>query len=160
MKHVAWFVLPALAALGAACSGTKIITVKQTNLDGNSEYFVCETGEVKTCHGERAGDIDPPGYQSRAEVHAPPPGCAHGVANLDIVLEGSDVKRVRYECAQKPLEGDPGAGGAPTTPGLPSSVPPPGLPSSVPTLPPSTPGPGTGLPPSVPASGGSSGGAR
>jgi hypothetical protein len=69
----------------------------------------------------------------RAEVHSPPPGCAHGVANLDIVLEGSDVKRVRYECAQKPLEGEPGpaAGGG---------------------------GAGTGLPPSVPSSGGSTGG--
>jgi hypothetical protein len=144
MSSTRFAVAVGLAVLGSGCSGTKVITVKQINLDGNSEYWVCDAS-ANTCAGEHAGDIDPSGYQARAEVHAPPRQCVNGVANIDIVLDGSDVKRVRYECAQRTLPaasgGSAGAGGAGPITGLPPSV-----------------GPGTGLPPSVPATGGSAGG--
>jgi hypothetical protein len=143
------FALALGCAVLGACGGTKVITLKQINLDGNSEYWVCDAS-ANTCQGEHAGDIDPAGYQARAEVHAPPKQCVNGVANIDIVLDGSDVKRVRYECAQRALPAPSGgAGGAGPGTGLPPAVPGPGT-----GLPPSVPGPGTGLP----ASGGSGGG--
>jgi len=122
-------------SLGVACVGTKIITIKHTNLDGNSEYFVCEGGEGKTCGGEREGQMDPDGYQDRVEIHSPPKGCINGAATIEVVLAGSEVKRVRYECAQPPLSG-----------GLPA-----GVAGGAGELEP--PGPGTGLPPSAPAPG-------
>ena len=132
------FCVRALVCLtSVACGGTKIITIKQTNLDGNSEYWVCEGGTAKTCGGERDQQIDPPGYQDRVEIHSPPEGCLHGVATLDVVLEGSEVKRVRYECAQPPLA-------TPAPSGLPTGAP------SDSAAPPATPGPGTGLPGGAP----------
>jgi hypothetical protein len=132
MRSSKMVTLACLAVVSSACSGTKVITVKQINLDGNSEYWVCDAA-ANTCSGEHAGDIDPAGYQARAEVHAPPKQCKSGVANIDIVLDGSDVKRVRYECAQPPVPTATGPGAG---------------------LPPSTPGPGAGLPPSSGAAGG------
>jgi hypothetical protein len=126
-----------------ACGGTKIITIKHTNLDGNSEYWVCEGHSAKKCAGERDGQIDPAGYQARVEVHAPPKECVNGAANMEVVLDGSDVTRVRYECAQPPLPaGGGGAGG-----GLPPSA---GLPASAGSAAAPPPGPGTGLPGGAP----------
>jgi hypothetical protein len=103
--HVVWISYSALltAIAVSGCSGTKILTVKQMNLDGNSEYFVCEGGTAAGCRGEREGDIDPAGFQQRAQVVSPPRECQFGVANMDIVLDGATVQRVRYECAQRPL---------------------------------------------------------
>ncbi|HXK19396.1 MAG TPA: hypothetical protein VNG33_16410 [Polyangiaceae bacterium] len=138
MRSSKMVTLACLGVVCAACSGTKVITVKQINLDGNSEYWVCDAA-ANTCAGEHAGDIDPAGYQARAEVHAPPKQCKSGVANIDIVLDGSDVKRVRYECAQPPVPSGTGPGV-----GLPPSTP-----SAGAGLPPSTPGAGAGLPPST-----------
>lgn len=120
-----------------ACGGTQILTIKQTNLDGNSEYWVCEGGTAKVCAGEREQQLDPAGYQARSEVHSPPKECVNGAANIEVVLDGSEVKRVRYECAQAPL-----APPAPT--GLPAGAP------TSPAPPPVAPGPGTGLPGGAP----------
>jgi hypothetical protein len=127
-----------------ACSGTKIITNKHTNLDGNSEYWVCEGHSAKKCAGERDGQIDPAGYQARVEVHAPPKECVNGAANMEVVLDGSEVSRVRYECAQPPLPASGGSGGSG---GLPPSA---GLPASAGSAGANPPAPGTGLPGSAP----------
>lgn len=136
-----WGLLTSVGLVVGGCSAnTKIITLKQTNLDGNSEYFVCEGGEGKTCHGERAGEMDPSGYQARVEVHSPPTGCANGASDIEIVLEGSDVKRVRYQCSQKLLT-PPCPSGSAGGPGTAPS----GLPPAAPE-----PGPGTGLPGGAP----------
>src|SRR5688572_25587725 len=126
-----------------ACGTTKIITIKHTNLDGNSEYWVCEGHSAKKCAGERDGQLDPAGYQGRVEVHAPPKECVNGAANIEVVLDGNDVTRVRYECAQPPLpaSGGAGSGGLPTSVGLPASAGSAGAPP---------PGPGTGLPGGAP----------
>ena len=140
MKELWGLVASVLFVIGGCSANTKIITIKQTNLDGNSEYFVCEGGEGKTCHGEKAGEMDPEGYQARVEVHSPPTGCANGASDIEIVLEGSDVKRVRYQCAHKPLT-------APLPSGSTGSPPPSGLP---PAAPEPVPGPGTGLPGGAP----------
>jgi hypothetical protein len=134
-----WLGCAALAFLAAtACGGTtQILTIKHTNLDGNSEYWVCEGATAKTCAGEREQQLDPPGYQGRVEIHSPPKACVHGAANIEVVLEGSEVKRVRYECAQAPLV-------PPAPSGLPAGAPSTAVPE------PTVPGPGTGLPGGVP----------
>ncbi len=126
-----------------ACSGTKIITIKQTNLDGNSEYWVCEGHTAKKCGGERDGQLDPAGYQARVEVHSPPKECVNGAANIEVVLDGTEVSRVRYECAQPPLV----PSGLPASAGLPAGT---GLPASAPSSAAPPPGPGTGLPAGAP----------
>jgi hypothetical protein len=121
----------------AGCS-TQVILIRNTTLDGNNDYWVCEGGTASTCRGEKPEDIDPKGFQYRSQVVAPPKECTFGAANFEVVLEGTTVKRVRYECANEPLNAQPS--------GLPSST----LPPS--TLPPSSVLPaGAGLPPSVPA---------
>ncbi len=85
-----------LGTLLIACSG-QVISVK-TNRDGNSEYWVCQGGEAKACEGEREGDADPEGFQHRSQVLMPEQ-CQHGVASMEVVLDGHEIERVRYQCA-------------------------------------------------------------
>jgi hypothetical protein len=141
--RLAGFCLCACGCFAIACGTTKIITIKHANLDGNSEYWVCEGHSAKNCAGERDGQLDPAGYQGRVEVHAPPEQCVNGAANIEVVLDGSEVTRVRYECAQPPL---PASGGA-TNVGLPGGA---GLPASAGSAAAPSPVPGTGLPGGAP----------
>jgi hypothetical protein len=128
----------ALIAGTAGCSSATILEVVDRSRDGNSEVWVCEGGDAERCRGERDGDVDPEGFQTRVRVWEPPKapeGCANGAANIQIVLDGDRIDRVRYECAQPPT-----VTGLPTSSGLPpSGLPPSGLPPS-------------GLPPSAPSS--------
>ncbi len=93
-------VLPVFLLL-MGCSKERLVTLTFPRADGNNDYWVCNPQGTQ-CHGRGDGDIPQDAYEPEMDLIVPARNgthCPSGPARIEIVVEGSTVKRVGYECA-------------------------------------------------------------